>query len=392
MTHPTQPSAQQETQGLRALEDLLFPVTEADFMRDYDGRQPLHIPAGDHPDKAGILTWQALNGLLQQTHVWTADTLRLMLDGQGVRPEQYCKPIATPSGPILRPSPSMVDVFLSGGASLVANDVLHAHPPLTQVGHVLGRTFAATVGANIYCSFQGVRAFGSHYDNHDVFVVQTEGEKVWTLYENRADNPVDLLPGNDDTQRFFERSRGAVMSQVRLRRGDVLYLPRGWYHDALATDGASLHVTFSVTPITGKAVLDVLHSLASRQSAYRAYLAPAEREAGGVLRRQLDDLATLLQDIIQAPEFLDEVAAAQHRVQPWRADFTLPDRKPATLYRVTGRAFPATTKARRQLYDWAIAERQFALEDMIATFDGLSPEQVRATIDVAEQAGAIARV
>jgi hypothetical protein len=392
MTHSTPPTDLHETPGLRTLEDLLFPVTEADFMRDYDGHQPLHIPASDRAEKADILTWDAFNGLLQQAHVWTAETLRLMLDGQAVRPEQYCKPIPTPSGPILRASPSMVDVFLSGGASLVANDVLHAHPPLTHVGQILGRTFAATVGANVYCSFQGIRAFGSHYDNHDVFVVQTEGEKVWTLYENRADNPVDLLPGNDDTQRFFERSRGAVMSQVQMRRGDVLYLPRGWYHDALATDGASLHVTYSVTPITGKAILDVLHGLASKQSAYRGYLAPAEREAGVVLRRQLDDLAALLQGIIQAPDFLDEVAAAQRRVQPMMADFTLPIRKPATLYRVTGRAFPATTKALRQLYDWAIAERQFALEDMIATFDGLSPDQVRSAIDAADQAGAVVRV
>lgn len=392
MTQPMPPSAQQETQGVRTLADLLFPVTEADFMRDYEGRQPLHVSAGDHPHKAGMLTWQAFNSLLQQTHVWTAETLRLMLDGQAVRPEQYCKPIATPSGPILRPSPTMVDVFLSGGASLVANDVLHAHPPLTHVGQILGRTFAATVGANVYCSFQGIRAFGSHYDNHDVFVIQTEGEKVWTLYENRADNPVDLLPGSDDTQRFFERSRGAVMSQVRLRRGDVLYLPRGWYHDALATDGASLHVTYSVTPITGKAVLDVLHGLASRQSDYRAYLAPADREGGAVLRRQLDDLAGLLQDIIQAPQFLEEVAAAQRRVQPPSADFTLPHRKPVTLYRVTGRAFPDTTRALRQLYDWAIDERQFAIEDMTATFDGLAPEHIRAAIDAADQAGAVVRV
>jgi len=275
MTHPKPPFDKEETQGLRTLEDLLFPVTEADFMRDYDGRQPLHIPAGDHPDKAGILTWQAFNGLLQQTHIWTTETLRLMLDGEGVRPEQYCKPIATLSGPIMRPSPSMVDVFLSGGASLVANDMLHAHPPLTQVGHVLGRTFAATVGANVYCSFQGVRAFGSHYDNHDVFVVQTEGEKVWTLYENRADNPVELLPGNDDTQRFFERSRGAVMSQVRLRRGDVLYLPRGWYHDALATDGASLHVTFSVTPATGLDLMKRMEAIVRDDPVFRHFLRPA---------------------------------------------------------------------------------------------------------------------
>jgi hypothetical protein len=37
------------------------------------------------------------------------------------------------------------------------------------------------------CSFGGVRALATHFDLHDVFAVQIEGEKVWRLYENRAD-------------------------------------------------------------------------------------------------------------------------------------------------------------------------------------------------------------
>lgn len=41
---------------------------------------------------------------------------------------------------------------------------------------------------------------------------------------------------------------------------------------------------------------------------------------------------------------------------------------------------------------WMIAERRFAVEDMVAEFDSLSEAQVRAALGEAEQAGAVQRV
>ena len=55
---------------------------------------------------------------------------------------------------------------------------------------MLEREFAARVAANVYCSFKGVQAFQTHFDLHDVFAVQAEGEKCWRVYEARADTPV----------------------------------------------------------------------------------------------------------------------------------------------------------------------------------------------------------
>lgn len=360
-------------------------------MSDYEGRKPLHIPATADADKRSLLTWDAFNGLLRQSNVWTADSLMLLMDAQAVPVDQFCRLSGSPSGPVMRPWPPKVEVFMSGGASVIANDVLNMHPPITHMGDALGQAFAANVGANIYCSFQGVRAFGTHYDNHDVFVVQTEGEKLWTLYENRADNPVVVPPGTPESKAFFQKTRGAVMTQITLRAGDVLYLPRGWYHDALAVDEPSLHVTYAVTPFTGSSIMGLLDVVAARQSAFRGYLAPADREGGAVLRRQLADLATLLTSVVNDPEFLEEVAMAQQRDTPYTATYTLPERKPVALYRTTGHAFPPTTPILRRLYDWAIVERQFALEDMIASFEGLKPDQVLAAVDAAEEAKALKR-
>ena len=83
---------------------------------------------------------------------------------------------------------------------------------------------------------------------------------------------------------------------------------------------------------------------------------------------------------------------AQVRLQPRAAGFGLPERKPVTLYRTAGRAFPPASNAVRATYDWAIEERQFALEDMVAQFESLPEADVRAGVVAAEQAGALQKV
>lgn len=375
-----------------SLDELLHPITPAQFRAEYQDRKPLHIPASPGGRKQAVLPWSAFNTLLNQPVVWTAQNMKLMRDHLPVPTEQYCKMVQSPTGRVMRPWPQKVEMFLSTGASLVANDVLQLHAPLTEIGQMLGRTFAAGIGANIYCSFNGVQAFGTHFDNHDVFVVHTEGEKVWNLYENRDDNPVDPAPDNLETRRWFEQNRGALMAEVHMKPGDVLYLPRGWFHDALAKDEASLHVTFSVNPLYGRILLSLLDNAAMQNSAFREYFPPAQEDGGKALQARLIEMGKLLASITASPNFLEEVKMTQERIQPRAPSFALPERKPITLYRTTGRAFPPTSIALRQTYEWAMAEQQFAIEDMIADFDFVSEADIRTAIAAAEQLGSLQRV
>ena len=375
---------------MHSLEDILHPVTPAAFQTEYVGRKPLHIPADGDGRKAGLLTWADFNRLLGQGSLWTSDSLRLMRNYVPVPPDQYCQPVQTPGGEVMRPWAPKVEVFLSGGASLIANDVLSVHEPLLRVGEGLSRMFGAGIGANIYCSFQGVQAFGTHFDNHDVVVVQTEGSKVWNLYESRAENPVEHFADDANTRAWFERTRGPLMQTVSMQAGDVLYLPRGWYHDALATEGPSLHVTFAITPLHGQSLMGLLDAEAMKDPAYRAFAPPAsDREA---LAAYLSNYAEILARIAASPAFQDEVDKAQVRLTPRPPSFSLPERKPITLYRTSGRAFPACAPTVRALYDWAIEERQFALEDMAANFQSMTEADVRAAVAVAEAAGALQRI
>jgi hypothetical protein len=376
---------------MHTLDELLHPITPDRFFAEFHGRKPLHIPAGDDAGKRALLDWDGFNALLNQSSIWTANSLKLVRDTVAVTPDQYCRLVQTQSGAVLRPDPAKVAVFLATGASLIARDAQELTPRMADVSAMLGRTFAAAIGANLYCSFKGVQAFGTHYDLHDVFALQVEGEKVWRLYENRAENPVDFPPDTPETRRWLEQSRGRLMTEVRMRPGDVLYLPRGWYHDALAQDGASLHVTFSVTPLYGRIIFSRLELAAMQDPAFRAYLPPASWDGGRPLQAHLADLGQRLARLAALPAFRDEVAMTQEKLVSRPARFALPQQLTLTAYRPTGLLGPAFVGPAAHAMRWALSQPDFAIEELIAQFDFVAEADIRAAVDQAEKAGALKR-
>ena len=376
---------------MRTLDELLHPITPDRFFAEFHGRKPLHIPAGDGAIKRKLLDWAGFNALLNQSSIWTAQTLKLVRDTEPVPPEQYCRSVQTQSGASFRPDPAKVALFLAEGASLIAGDAQELTPAITDLFVALGQSFAASGNANIYCSFKGVQAFGAHYDTTDVFAVQTEGEKLWRLYENRADTPIDIPADVPDIRRWFEQTRGRVMAEVLMRPGDVLYLPRGCYHDALAQDLASLHVTFAITPLHGRVIFNLLEQAAMQDPAFRAYLPPAGKDGGRALQAHLSDLGQRLARLTALSAFRDEVAMTQQRLTPRSPGFTLPARMPLTRFKASGLLGPTYSGPIAHAMHWAMSQPSFLLEDVIAQFDFVPEADIRAAVDQAEKSGVLKR-
>lgn len=376
---------------MRSLTDLLHPFSLEAFHADHDDRAPLHVPADAGRAKADLLSWARFNQLLDQRSIWTAQTLKVVFGGNPVPPHQYCSEVRVRGVRALRPDPAKVQILAAQGASLIADDAQFLHGPIRALVEPLSRAFAGAVDANIYCSFGGVQAFGTHYDAHHVFAVQTEGEKVWRLYENRAEAPESFPADSPDLRRRIADARGPVMREVTMRAGDVLYLPRGWYHDALASSEASLHVTFSVTPLTGRAVLRSLDDLIGADPACRAWLPPAGRDGGEALKAHLADLAERLAALVKGEAVAADLAKAQARLVPRGGDYALPVRPTLTFLEPTGVPMPRVGGAGDEVLAWAATQRRMALEDMLAQFDFIAPETVTAAVEAAERAGALLR-
>jgi ribosomal protein L16 Arg81 hydroxylase len=372
--------------------DLLAPISPEVFHADYDDQKPLYIPATEGTTKRELLDWPGLNNLLGQRSLWTPQTLKVVFNGEPISPSLYCVETDGKSGRVLRPSPSKLQILMSQGASVIADDVQDLTPPVRALCKGISRALAGHVGAHIYSSFQGIQAFGTHYDLHHVFAVQTEGEKTWRLYKNRAERPTTFPFDSPQVRRWLNESRGEVMTEVRMRPGDVLYLPRGWYHDAIATDGASLHVTFSITPLSGHDFFRLLETAALEDPAFRAWLRPAEEGGGGALKAQLEGLSQALTTLIAQDRLRDEIAMAQARLIPRGDEFELPGRIPLTFYERTALPAPPLEGPAARAMEWALSQPRILLEDMIAEFDFVPEADLRDAVASAERAGALRRI
>jgi len=310
---------------------LIAPITPEQFFSDYYGKRPLHVAATDG-NRQRLLDWPGLNALLSVSSTWTEARLKMFIEGRRIAPEHYCDRVQTIDGEQSRVNPRKVQVFLSMGASLVANLVETLTPELRAMARMLERELVGLTAANIYCSFGGKRAFNSHYDSHEVFAIHTEGEKVWQLYEGRADNPVSAPPDHPDLQRSLDRQKGRLLQSVIMRPGDLLYIPRGQFHDALASSDASLHVTFSVEPRNGRVLLRLLEQECLNDSAFRAYLPRAEADGGAALQAHLADLAERLKAMLTAPAFVSEVVEMQQAIRGELTEYDLPNTQSLTAY------------------------------------------------------------
>jgi lysine-specific demethylase/histidyl-hydroxylase NO66 len=275
-------------------EDLIAPMSAEEFLGDWYGKRPLHVSAGN-AEVSGLIGWRKLNELLGLPSHWSEANIKLIYNGIPVAPDLYLDEVETLGGVVRRANPAKVEIFLQMGATLLAGAVHEISPEVLALAASLSERFAGRTEANAYCSFKGVQALASHFDVHEVFAIQCEGEKMWNLYENRANAPIEGLRG-DNAQAMIDASKGRVAMQVRMRPGDLLYIPRGFCHDALASSGASLHVTFSVTPLDGRALFRMLEEEAILDPAFREYLTDAR---GSDVRDLTEQLASLGERLVR---------------------------------------------------------------------------------------------
>ena len=324
--------------------DLIAPIMPDEFFAEYYGQKPLHIP-GESEKFASVMSWNGLNQALAINAFWTKDNLKLYQDIAPVAVEDYCRSVPGLGAPVMRPNPDLVKSQMSRGASLVLNSIDTLTPGIQAVADVLERTLLGYTQLNLYCSFADHKAFDSHFDTHEVFSLHTEGEKTWNIYEGRLDNPVHHSTFLDLTADQHRHNRRELMMEVHMTPGDLLYLPRGQYHDALASSEGTLHLTFGVIPLRGLDVFELLEDEAIADSLFRQDL-PRVADDGGAqdLGKRLGALANRLSDMMQEPSFLEAAIQLQKRRRGTRGTYVLPDRPVTNEFVVIAKGLRVTRR------------------------------------------------
>ena len=156
---------------------------------------------------------------------------------------------------------ALVRLF-ADGATLVLQGLHRLWPPIIDFSQDLAGELGHPVQVNAYVTPPQSRGFSDHYDVHDVFVLQIEGEKRWTIHAPVHPSPLRSQPWTDRRGDVEAAARAEPVLDEVLRPGDCLYLPRGYLHAATALGGVSTHLTIGVHSWTRHALAEQLLAVA----------------------------------------------------------------------------------------------------------------------------------
>jgi mannose-6-phosphate isomerase-like protein (cupin superfamily) len=302
-------------------DELMAPLGAETFVRDYLGKQPLHLEGAAEKFQE-VMSWDILNRLLGMTTIWASASLQLFLDKEPIPFAQYCA--AAPGrdgGQVLRPQPDAVKGLLKRGATMVLNDIDQLTPELSALSRAMEQTLGGNAQGNLYLSSKRKQGFKAHFDTHDVFAVHCAGEKVWAVFEGRADHPIAHPMFKSLGQEHHEQAKGKLWKEVRLKPGDLLYIPRGQYHYALADDGACMHIAMGMTYHIG---LDFVTYMFERMVAEPLARQNLPHRDPAALAERLAALGRRMAEIAAQPATRDDIARLTASFRYPRDSYDLP--------------------------------------------------------------------
>jgi hypothetical protein len=301
------------------LEKLLEPCLREEFLASSWGRGYAHVRGW--PGKfSHLLPWDQLNRILRQ-HRLDFPRLRLVRDGQSLPSSAYLKHVTASRRrtQIPRLLPVQLTEQLRQGATLVLDAVDELYQPLEALAEGLERSFHEHVQINAYAGWRTSRGFDLHWDDHDVFILQVAGRKRWSVYGTTRAFPLarDIEPNR--------KPAGEPLWDATLEDGDLLYIPRGWWHVAFPLGEPTLHLTVGIHNRTG---LDLLRWLTDRMRASESFrldlprLATPPERAAHIERLRAELLAEWSAGDLLERYFDDMDATAEPRAPlslPWSA-------------------------------------------------------------------------
>ncbi|MFI1991657.1 cupin domain-containing protein [Actinoplanes sp. NPDC020271] len=247
---------------------------EAEFAASWWGQAPLLSRAADLGGPDGfrdLLSSAAVDELLSRRGLRTP-FLRVAQQGKVLPGGRY----TGGGGPGAEITDQVHDEqvmrLFADGATLVLQGLHRIWEPLIDFTGRLGAELDRPLQVNAYLTPPSSQGFATHYDTHDVFVLQVEGAKRWIIHPPVLPDPLERQPWGGRADEVAATAEGRAALDVVLQPGDALYLPRGWLHSARTENGRSLHVTVGIRGLTRYALVEELLGMAVTDPRLRASL------------------------------------------------------------------------------------------------------------------------
>lgn len=134
-------------------------------------------------------------------------------------------------------------------ASITLFDVSSKINSVKKIQKNLERELFCKTSSSIFITPPSSQTVKKHYDLGGTFILQLKGSKNWLLY----DKAIECPRTNDyfSPHYFPEAVNNAPLKEsILLNEGDLLYIPRGFVHEAKTSDSYSIHLSLIFAPYT----------------------------------------------------------------------------------------------------------------------------------------------
>ena len=235
---------------MKTLKKLIYPIETEIFFQEYWTKKHLLIPNNGTDKFKSLFSWEKLNYLLN-FHELTLSNIRLSKNEKVLEPKEYSKFLQ----------------HTQEGGTLIIDKVHKLIPEIAQLVSELRLETGWKFQVNMYCSGGGKQGFSCHYDTHEVFALQIEGSKQWHIYEDTYKYPL-----TEEKSKLYSPPEGEANLICTLKPGDIIYIPRGHWHYAIAHDEPSLHLTLGVHCKKGVDLLEWLKEELGKNEEWRKNL------------------------------------------------------------------------------------------------------------------------
>jgi len=275
---------------MKVLSSLLYPYSIDTFFQENWTKRAVLIPGNNRGKFQQLFTWQHLNHLLNYHQIPYPD-LRFARDGESLPAAKTDRWLE----------------LLQQGATLIINSVHSRIPELEKLVADVRQETGYRSQINLYCSPSSEKGFNCHYDTHEVLILQIDGEKEWLVFPETIASPIS-------TMRSAEQIPPDVPPYLQciLKPGDVLYIPRGHWHYAIACGNSadeeyapSLHLTLGIDCQTGLDWMTWLGQELPENPAWRENLPVMFQGNKTAAKAHLEQLRDRLISWLQTPEAID---------------------------------------------------------------------------------------
>ena len=278
-------------------DSLIAPLRRERFFSDYFERKPFIVRRNRAGYFDSLFSMEAVDGLLGTRVLREPDVRRISNAHQKMSFAQFSRDGVADRNALLR--------AYTAGDTLVFDQADRLHPPLDRALSQCEAEIRMPCRVNAFLTPPGNKGFNLHYDTHEVIVMQVSGTKHWRI----CNNPL-ALPHEEQRYSHALTASAEVIAELTLYPGDMLYLPRGYIHDAASTNTTSLHISMALRTRALREVAtmglkrELMASFPMRKMAmFRQHASPA---AMANLRLCLHELV----DRIDLTEALDDILHA----------------------------------------------------------------------------------